>query len=289
MGGSSELITVFNCVGATASIQPSSGTFILSLRNIMTEVFVVCLLTRHLQLHQQTISTSESCLLCIGQPTSQLACSSVELVKPLSCQEGGARSDSAWFYQLKFRDIKFSSYFQSANITVVFPNNLYFSTSCFTIRGNCRDLSHSACATPEEDYPINSSSKLTHSPCPKHFKCARTFSEAHRLRGSAVPTGHNPPFQRTKPQVIQQVIRLEWFKVNSSEAECLEETRKLIFNYIYKKELIKKVKVLIDLKPYYGKYKGTDTIPCEQSNVVYLSIVDKCADTNEPMHGGGIV
>ena len=75
---------------------------------------------------------------------------------------------------------------------------------------------------------------------------------------------------------------------NMSHA-CLEETRKLIFNYIYQKELIKKVKVLIDLKPYYGKYKGTDTIPCEQSNVVYLSIVDKCADTNEPMHGGGIV
>jgi len=52
---------------------------------------------------------------------------------------------------------------------------------------------------------------------------------------------------------------------------------------MYQKELIKEDKVLIDLKSYYGNYKGTDTIPCEQSNVVYLSIVDKCADTNEAM------
>ena len=52
---------------------------------------------------------------------------------------------------------------------------------------------------------------------------------------------------------------------------------------MYQKELITEDKVLIDLKSYYGKYKGTDTIPCEQSNVVYLSIVDQCADTNKAM------
>ena len=51
MGGSSELITVFNRVGATASIP----TLIPSLRNVMTVVFIVCLLTRPLQLHQRTI------------------------------------------------------------------------------------------------------------------------------------------------------------------------------------------------------------------------------------------
>lgn len=71
--------------------------------------------------------------------------------------------------------------------------------------------------------------------------------------------------------------------MNSSESLCLEETQKLVFTYMYQKELIKTDKVLMDLKSYYGKYKGTDTIPSEQSNVVYLSIVDKCADTNEAM------
>ena len=37
------------------------------------------------------------------------------------------------------------------------------------------------------------------------------------------------------------------------------------------------------LKSYYDKHNGKDTIPCKQSNVVHLSLVDKCADTNEHM------
>ena len=51
-----------NCI----HIQPSNGTFKQSLRSIMTLVFMVCLLTRLLQLHQQTILTFfKAMLLCI--------------------------------------------------------------------------------------------------------------------------------------------------------------------------------------------------------------------------------
>ena len=45
LGGSSELITVFVQLDP---YQLSSGTY---LRNVMTVVFIVCLLLRHLQLH----------------------------------------------------------------------------------------------------------------------------------------------------------------------------------------------------------------------------------------------
>ena len=59
-----------NCI----HIQPSNGTFKQSLRSIMTLVFMACLLTRLLQLHQQTILTSKPCCCVFWQPASQLAC-----------------------------------------------------------------------------------------------------------------------------------------------------------------------------------------------------------------------
>jgi len=43
--------------------QPSSGTFKQSLRSVVTLVFMVCLLTRLLQLHQQTILAMLQCIL----------------------------------------------------------------------------------------------------------------------------------------------------------------------------------------------------------------------------------
>ncbi len=160
----------------------------------------------------------------------------------------------------------------------------------------CTQYSHPVSPAPQEDIeiyrsvkrttrtsPISSPNSLTRSPYPKRYKRSRTFSKAHKLYGFENPTSHSSSFQRTGPQPVRSDVSFEGFKVSSSEARCLEETQKLIFTYMYQKELIVSDKLLMDLKSYYGAHEGAGAVPDEQSNVVFLSIIDKCADTHEAM------
>ena len=165
---------------------------------------VVCLLTRHLQLHQRTILTSEPCCCVLWQPTSQLACPSVQLflakkvvwevilVLPTQVQTSSSVATSS----------QITSQLLSPTTSTFQPVILLSEEIAGTY--HTQPVQHLKRTT--QSSPINFPSKLTHSPCPKRFKRARTFSEAHKLHGSAVSTGHNLPFQRTEPQVIQQVL-----------------------------------------------------------------------------------
>ena len=64
--------------------------------------------------------------------------------------------------------------------------------------------------------------------------------------------------------------------------KCLEQSSKIIFQYMLQKEAVGTENTLLDLKAYYG-CASAETVPAEKSTVVYLSIVDKHADTVEAM------
>ena len=77
-------------------------------------------------------------------------------------------------------------------------------------------------------------------------------------------------------------VEYEAFQIQVPEIECVKQASKVIFQYMLQKEAVGTQKILQDLKTYYG-HTSAETVPAEKSTVVYLSIVDKHADTVEAM------
>lgn len=136
----------------------------------------------------------------------------------------------------------------------------------------------------ERSSPCSSPHKLTRSPCPKRYKRARTFHEARTLTGRDIPSSHREVHfqQQNTNSAPNSNVDFESFQIQVPEMKCMEQASKTIFQYMLQKEAVGTEKILLDLKTYYG-CTGAETVPAEKSTVVYLSIVDKHADTVEAM------
>ncbi len=134
----------------------------------------------------------------------------------------------------------------------------------------------------ERASPINSPQKQTRSPCPKRFKRARTSSEACKLRGSGDSPNPTPRFRSILPCPVQSQVQFEAFKVSLPELKYLNQTGMVMFQYMCGKEALGFDNVLMELKAYFGHCAGIAS-SAEKSNVVYLPIVDKHADSLEAM------
>ena len=134
--------------------------------------------------------------------------------------------------------------------------------------------------------PFSSPQRLTRSPCAKKQRRARTFSEARTLLGqplseSGAETLHRRPGRVTcRPDLSH--LEFNDFCITGSEKEAYNQLADITFDYMLQREASDPANILVDLKTYYGLL--APNIPsAERSNVVYLSVIDKHADTTEAM------
>ena len=93
--------------------------------------------------------------------------------------------------------------------------------------------------------PINFPSKLTHSPCPKRFKRARTFSEAHKLHCHSMTLSLSAP-------CLNQLL------IHAVENQFLSLFKAFSFRRIYLESFKVPAELLVVLffgKEDYGQWK----------------------------------
>ncbi len=131
--------------------------------------------------------------------------------------------------------------------------------------------------------PINSPSKLTRSPIAKRLKLARTFHEAVRLGELDSPDVSPAECLHVGAHTSAQTTRLELsdFLQSSSEVSALGSVKKTVFTYLLQKSCLSPEHVLFGIKDHLAAMK--EDIHAEPSVVVYLSILDIHADTLEAM------
>ena len=77
-------------------------------------------------------------------------------------------------------------------------------------------------------------------------------------------------------------LEFDDFCITESEKEAFNQLADITFDYMLKREASDPDKILVDLKTYYV-FLAPNIPSAEQSNMVYLPVIDKHADTTEAM------
>ncbi len=115
------------------------------------------------------------------------------------------------------------------------------------------------------------------------FSVSTDVPEHRQRQDKAVPIWNCHKFFHRHPRSSpRHNLSFSSFLPNDEEKEALRDARGKIFAYMVHKEADASDQVLVNLKTYFG-IQSQCTPVVEQSNVVYLSIVDMHADSTEAM------
>ena len=126
--------------------------------------------------------------------------------------------------------------------------------------------------------PIDSPSKHGHSPAFKRIKYARSFAEAIRIGEVSESVFQAPEPMNisttpcSRPRILGNVL-YEDFLQSQEEALALSKLKKWIFTYVLHKRTLKPEHLLFSFKEHVAALQGSD-IHAEPAVVLYLSIVD---------------
>lgn len=290
-GGSAELITILNRLGVTASLD-TLKRHIHSISEKRKQAGIDWLLVDK----AFTVASADNIDFLSSYAAVYAGCqhrswhaTSVQLIqpRPQSCMHQSQPTDDSCVAQETLPPIVPTPITVPTPVTVtdVPMRTQPIAAGSMPTCGHTADKYHTTLHRKkrERSSPCSSPKKLTRSPCPKRYKRARTFSEARKHTSGNLPGSHRQVnFQRQDSHSAHSIIQYEAFEIHASESECLERAGKVMFQYMLQKEALTMEKILLDLKAYYG-CASAETIPAEKSTVVYLSIVDKHADTVEAM------
>ena len=271
-GGSTELITILNRVGAVCSVD--------TLKRVIQSVS----LERKAQGVQSllvngafTVATADNvdflqshASVYAGNQHRSWHATSIQLVQPQPLVTSvGERVCRRLFDSSVRGDI---------NVGTITPQNVLGSLPSNPLNRLRTLLSRKRL---ERSSPVASPQQSTRSPLPKKMCRARTFTECRQLTQSEATVCLTRPPTTT----IQTISTVHYtsFLPSTSEKETASVINQMSFYYIFLKEAcISNGKHMVDLKTFCGL--SLKNVPnAQQSNVVYLSIIDMHADTREAM------
>ena len=133
--------------------------------------------------------------------------------------------------------------------------------------------------------PINSPSRQTHSPAYKRMKRARTFAEAvsiGEVSRSALINAEPLHAPSTRESTVMSNLQYVDFLSSSEEVAAMNFLNVQTFNYMVHKLALKPENVLFSFKDHMCAVNYS-SIHAEPATVVYLSVLDIHADTVEAM------
>ena len=138
----------------------------------------------------------------------------------------------------------------------------------------------------ERSSPFGSPQRLTRSPHAKKLRRARTFSEARTLIGQTFMQSATEDLHGTSGGALFRLnhdhLQFDAFCLTRTERDAFNDLAGITFNYMLQRQACHPQQPLVDLKSYYGLL--APNIPAaEKSNVVYMSVIDKHADSTEAM------